>query len=228
MKAMILAAGRGERMRPLTDHCPKPLLPAHGKPLIEYHLERLAALGIRDVVINTAWLAEQFPRQLGDGSRWGLTIHYSLESEALETAGGIAKALPMLGDEPFLLVNGDVYCEQDLSALQLRGGELACLLLTANPDHHPEGDFCIDASAKLSMKRNDRLSYTFAGISVMHPGLFADVPVAKQRLLPVLERAMAHHQVAGIVTDQYWCDVGTPERLQALEARLAESRSRFG
>lgn len=228
MKAMILAAGRGERMRPLTDHCPKPLLSANGKPLIEYHLERLASLGVREVVINAAWLSEQFPQRLGDGDRWGLNIQYSLESEALETAGGIAKALPLLGDEPFLLVNGDVYCEQDLRALQLRDGELASLLLVANPEHHPNGDFCLDANGKVSMRQAGQPSYTFAGISLMHPNLFDAVPVAKQRLLPVLEAAMVDSKVAGLVSDQYWCDVGTPERLRALEARLAESGSRFG
>lgn len=228
MKAMILAAGRGERMRPLTDHCPKPLLRANEKPLIEYHLEQLAALGVTDVVINIAWLADEFPRQLGDGDRWGLSIHYSPEQEALETAGGIAKALPLLGDEPFLLVNGDVYCEQEFASLQLRDDELACLLLTANPEHHPEGDFAIDADQKLSMKQPGEQSFTFAGISLMHPALFDGVPVAKQRLLPVLQAAMAKQQVAGLVTDGYWCDVGTPQRLASLEAHLAESRSRFG
>lgn len=225
---MILAAGRGERMRPLTDHCPKPLLRANEKPLIEYHLEQLAALGVTDVVINIAWLADEFPRQLGDGDRWGLSIHYSPEQEALETAGGIAKALPLLGDEPFLLVNGDVYCEQEFASLQLRDDELACLLLTANPEHHPEGDFAIDADQKLSMKQPGEQSFTFAGISLMHPALFDGVPVAKQRLLPVLQAAMAKQQVAGLVTDGYWCDVGTPQRLASLEAHLAESRSRFG
>ncbi len=228
MKAMILAAGRGERMRPLTDQLPKPLLRANDKPLIEYHLEQLATLGVNDVVINAAWLADQFPQQLGDGDRWGLRIHYSLEQEALETAGGIAKALPLLGDEPFLLVNGDVYCEQDFASLRLRDDELACLLLTANPQHHPEGDFSIDADQKLSMKQSGEQSFTFAGISLMHPELFADVPVAKQRLLPVLQAAMADNKVGGLVSDRYWCDVGTPERLQSLEAHLAESRSRFG
>ena len=225
---MILAAGRGERMRPLTDHCPKPLLRANEKPLIEYHLEQLAALGVTDVVINIAWLADEFPRQLGDGDRWGLSIHYSPEQEALETAGGIAKALPLLGDEPFFLVNGDVYCEQEFASLQLRDDELACLLLTANPEHHPEGDFAIDADQKLSMKQSGEQSFTFAGISLMHPALFDGVPVAKQRLLPVLQAAMAKQKVAGLVTDGYWCDVGTPQRLASLEAHLAESRSRFG
>ncbi|WP_144636312.1 N-acetylmuramate alpha-1-phosphate uridylyltransferase MurU [Bordetella genomosp. 13] len=154
MRAMILAAGRGERMRPLTDHTPKPLLAAGGKPLVVWHLERLAAAGLRDVVINHAWLGEQIVRQLGDGTQWGVRIQYSAEAAALETAGGIAQALPRLGDAPFLVINGDIWCDWNPAqapALARRlddEGADAWLLLTDNPAHHPAGDFTLRADGR--------------------------------------------------------------------------------
>ena len=226
MRAMILAAGRGERMRPLTDHTPKPLLPAGGKPLIVWHIERLAAAGIRDIVINHAWLGEQLPAALGDGSRYGVRIAYSAESIALETAGGIAQALPLLGEQPFLVINGDIWCDWDPAqagalARQLDAARAdAWLLLVDNPDHHPAGDFALAADGRVGADGSVRL--TFAGIGLYRPALFAGLPPATPApLAPLLRAAMARGAVRGTHHGGYWTDVGTPQRLAALDARLA-------
>jgi MurNAc alpha-1-phosphate uridylyltransferase len=222
--AMILAAGRGERMRPLTDHTPKPLLPVAGKPLIVWHIERLASAGIRNLVINHAHLGEQVERALGNGERWGVTIHYSAEGQgkALETGGGIFKALPLLGQAPFLVVNGDVWCDADLSALSLHDDDLAQLLLVDNPAHNPAGDFHLDAVGRVHAAGEPRL--TFSGIGVYSPALFAGCRPGPFPLPPLLRRAMAADRVGGQRHAGRWVDVGTPERLLMLDKQLtAES-----
>lgn len=220
MKAMILAAGRGERMRPLTDHTPKPLLQAGGKPLIVWHIERLAQAGFRELVINHAHLGRQIEEALGRGERWGVRISYSDEGEALETAGGIANALPLLGDRPFLVVNGDVYTDYDFQRLrsQPMEGVAAHLVLVDNPPQHPAGDFGL-ADGKLVEQGEERL--TFSGIGVYRPEFFASVvPGAKAKLAPLLFAALASGQVTAEHYRGVWVDVGTPERLQALDRTL--------
>ena len=219
MKAMILAAGRGERMRPLTDHIPKPLLKVGGKSLIVWHLERLAKAGFKEVVINYAHLGEQIEQALGDGSVWGLNVQYSPETSALETAGGIANALPLLGDAPFLVVNGDVFTEIDFGALQLVSPNLAHLVMVDNPPQHPDGDFVVD-SGKVTNQGNHKL--TFSGIGIYHPALFVDVERGQAaKLAPLLRSAM----IKGLVTGEYyqgvWHDIGTPERLSFLDKQLS-------
>ena len=228
MKAMILAAGRGERMRPLTDHTPKPLLPAGGRPLIEWHIRRLAAAGIRQLVINHAWLGAQIEQVLGDGSRLGVEIAYSPESTALETAGGIATALPLLGDAPFLVVNGDVLSDVDFTALQQQAAQLdgrtrlAHLLLVDNPPHNPAGDFGLLANGLLAARPDAGNGLTFSGIAAYHPALFADTPAGQPaKLAPLLRAAMAQGQVSGSRLDGLWLDVGTPERLAEADAIAA-------
>lgn len=226
MKAMILAAGRGERMRPLTDSIPKPLLPVGGKPLVVRHIERLAAAGFRDMVVNHAHLGELIERALGDGSRFGARIRYSAEREALETAGGIARALPLLGDGPFLVVNGDVFCDFDFAraaarrpALAGSDAPLAHLVLVENPPHHPRGDFAL-AGDRVGL---DGERFTFSGIGLYRPELFAGVPRgAKAKLAPLLLDAIDAGRVTGELYRGRWVDVGTPERLRALDSQLAE------
>ncbi|WP_028356759.1 N-acetylmuramate alpha-1-phosphate uridylyltransferase MurU [Bordetella petrii] len=229
MRAMILAAGRGERMRPLTDRTPKPLLPVGGKPLIVWHLERLAAAGIRDIVINHAWLGAQLPGQLGDGARHGVRIRYSAEAPALETAGGIAHALPLLGTEPFLVVNGDIWCDWDPREAAGWAGRLdteradAWLLLVDNPEHHARGDFALSAGGRVLAEGPRRL--TFAGIGLYRPTLFAGLdPDAPAPLAPLLRQAMARDAVLGARHGGAWTDVGTPERLARLDAALERAR----
>jgi len=220
MKAMILAAGRGERMRPLTDHTPKPLLQAGGKPLIVWHIERLAQAGFRELVINHAHLGRQIEEALGRGERWGVRISYSDEGEALETAGGIANALPLLGDRPFLVVNGDVYTDYDFQRLrsQPMEGVAAHLVLVDNPPQHPAGDFGL-ADGKLVEQGEERL--TFSGIGVYRPEFFASVaPGARAKLAPLLFAALASGQITAEHYRGVWVDVGTPERLQALDRTL--------
>jgi MurNAc alpha-1-phosphate uridylyltransferase len=229
MKTMILAAGRGERMRPLTDHTPKPLLPVGGKPLIVWHLERLARAGLREVVINHAHLGAHIEAALGDGARWGLSIRYSPEPEgALETAGGIANALPLLGhDEPFLAINGDTYCDWNvtLAVDALTPDELAHLVLVPNPPHHPQGDFSLNGSvagADLGAKAGSSTPVlTFSGIGIYRPQLFADIQRGQSApLAPLLRAAMAAGKVTGELHAGRWVDVGTPQRLAELDAEL--------
>jgi MurNAc alpha-1-phosphate uridylyltransferase len=220
MKAMILAAGRGVRMRPLTDTTPKSLLAVGGKPLIAWQLEKLARAGFTEVVINHAHLGNMLEAALGDGARFGLSISYSPEREALETAGGIAFALRLLGTEPFLVVNADVYSDYDFSALarvDLRD-RLAHLVLVDNPPQHPRGDFALDAGRVRETGEN---LLTFSGIGVYAPRLFGGIPPkAKVPLAPLLRKAMAAERVSGEHYRGRWHDIGTTERLQALDAEL--------
>ncbi len=231
MKALVFAAGLGERMRPLTDATPKPLLLAGGKPLVAWHLERLAACGVREVVLNTSWLAGRFPEVLGDGSDWGLRIHYSFEGDTpLETGGGMLHALPLLGDAPFIAVNGDVWCDFDFGRLPRDPVGDAHLVLVDNPDHHPGGDFLLDADGRVRAGDGPRL--TFAGIGVYRPGLLAgwrevagDAPGAaaeppRFKLAPLLRAAMARGAVSGERHRGRWTDVGTPQRLETLSRQL--------
>lgn len=231
MKAMILAAGRGERMRPLTDTTPKPLLMAGGKPLIVWHLERLAATGFREVVINHAHLGAQIEAALGNGSRFGLSIHYSPEPPgALETAGGIAKALPLLGSEPFLVVNGDVWCDWDFSQAHRRaqalGNYQAHLVFVNNPPEHSGGDFCLDKGVVRYACNGNGSTLTYAGTGIFSPNFFASVPpdsVLKMR--PLLDAAIAQNIVSGEHHTGRWVDVGTPARLAELDHALRQSPS---
>ncbi len=224
MKAFILAAGRGERMRPLTDHTPKPLLLAGGKPLIVWHLERLAAAGFREIVINHAHLGSLIEQTLGDGAQWGLHIQYSPEPPgALETAGGIATALPLLGDEPFLVVNGDVYCDFDFGRffrLTVEGWKPAAhLVMVSNPAHHTGGDFSLDGEHVVYA--NGEQTLTYAGIGVFSPSFFADEkPGTIMKLRPLLDAAIAAGTLTGERYAGRWVDVGTPQRLAELDQEL--------
>ncbi|MBE7420154.1 MAG: nucleotidyltransferase family protein [Ideonella sp.] len=229
LRALILAAGRGERMRPLTDHTPKPLLVVRGKPLIEWHLLALAAAGVRDVVINTAWLEEQFPAALGDGARFGLRIAYSMEGRdhggALETAGGIAKALPLLApsgaDEAFWVVSGDVFLpgfafDAGVAQRFAAGTSWAQLWLVPNAPHHPEGDFGIDAQGFAVAAAPRR---TWCSVGLFRAAMFAGVPAGRRlSLRPLFEAGIAQRRIAALPWDGGWIDVGTPERLQAVNA----------
>jgi len=220
MKAMILAAGRGERMRPLTDTTPKPLLEVGGKPLIVWHLEALARAGIKDIVINHAWLGEQIEAALGDGQAYGVSIRYSPESPAaLETAGGIIQALPLLGDSPFLVINGDIWCDYPLADLVARPltNMQAHLIMVDNPPQHPEGDFVLH-DGLLAPAGTPRL--TFSGMGLYSPDLFAGLPQGRRPLAPLLKTAMAQKKISGEHYSGQWFDVGTPARLQQLDSRL--------
>lgn len=227
MKAMILAAGRGERLRPLTDKLPKPLVPVLGKPMIVYHIEKLAAQGITDIVINHAWLGHLLPETLGDGRRWGVKLHFSAEATALETGGGIKQALSLLGDDPFLVINGDVFIDalpsgifgaKTLSASSLANEDLAHLWLVDNPAQHPEGDFVL-ADGRLS--QHGHVKFTFSGIGLYHPALFNNTPDGAFALGPLLRSAMDNNRISGGKFQGLWCDVGTVARLTALEQRLS-------
>lgn len=248
MKAMILAAGRGERMRPLTDHMPKPLLKVGGKPLIVWHLERLANAGFKEVVINHAHLGAQIERELGNGAQWGLSIQYSPEKVALETAGGIANALELLtqntnGREPFLVVNGDVYTEIDFkspisffnTALEAENikanihansrdinNVMAHLVLVDNPPQHPNGDFAIEAGRlKNESGQNDNGMLTFSGVGIYHPDLFADIVKGQPaKLAPLLRKAIENNAATAQYYQGVWHDIGTPERLKSLDESL--------
>lgn len=221
MRAMILAAGRGERMRPLTDACPKPLLTVAGRPLVVWHLERLARAGFRDIVINHAHLGAMIEDLLGDGSAWGLSLRYSPEPPgALETAGGIRQALPMLGEAPFLVVNGDIFCDWDFGrAARLPGpDDLIHLVMVPNPDHHPNGDFVL-AGDRLAATGNPRCTY--AGIGVFRPELFHALEAGRPaKLAPLLGQAIAAGRAGGELHRGLWTDVGTPARLAGLDAAV--------
>jgi len=231
MKALIFAAGKGERMRPLTNHTPKPLLHVGGKPLIEWHIEKLLACGVQHIVINTSWLAECFEPALGDGSRWNVSLHYSYEGlEPLETGGGMLQALKVIGDETFIAVNGDIWSDVDYSALPRAISGLAHLILVDNPAHNPKGDFALVDSGKVESDGQDKL--TFSGIGIYRPALFSDwrkiigdvkgtdETPPRFKLAPLLRHAMHQGLVSGEYHQGRWTDVGTPERLQELNSQL--------
>jgi MurNAc alpha-1-phosphate uridylyltransferase len=224
---MILAAGRGERMRPLTDHTPKPLLQVGGKPLIVWHIERLVRAGITDLVINHAHLGIQIEQALGNGSRFGASIRYSDEGKALETAGGIAYALHLLGDAPFAVVNGDVYCDYDFAQLPQRATELSAndmahLVLVDNPPQHPEGDFGLQADRVTG----NAPKFTFSGLGIYRPALFADIARGSAApLAPLLRAQIAAGNVSGEHHRGTWVDVGTPQRLEQLDKQLRASQN---
>ncbi len=218
MKAMILAAGLGKRMRPLTTVRPKPLLKVNNKVLIDYHLERLASAGVIDVVINHYWLGEQIEAHIGDGSASGLNVVYSPEAELLDTAGGMINALPLLGDQPFLLINGDVWCDFPVADLLARKPAGAHLVMVDNPAHNPDGDFALQGE-QLSLDKGNALTY--AGIAVINPALFAGAEPGCLPLKPFLVRAIERGELSGEYFSGEWVDVGTPERLSELDARVA-------
>ena len=231
MKAMILAAGLGTRMRPLTDNCPKPLLKVAGKPLIVHHIEKLVAAGITDIVINHAYLGHMIEDYLKDGNQFNCRIQYSAEGEPLETAGGIIKALPLLkndDDDFFLLVNGDVWLEEDFQQVTAQVAELKSrellghLWLVNNPEHHPEGDFALHAPDNfthglVTEKDGTTPAFTFAGVSLLSTQLFESLALKKLKLAPILKQAMASQKMSGQHFTGHWVDVGTPERLQELD-----------
>jgi MurNAc alpha-1-phosphate uridylyltransferase len=224
LKAMILAAGRGERMRPLTEKLPKPMLEVGGNRLIDYHLAALHAFGVRDIVINLSWQGERIRKSLGDHGSGGLSIRYSDEGpEPLGTAGGIRAALPLLGDEPFLVVNGDVWTDFPLAALKVPGHSIAHLVLVANPEHHPSGDYGVDAGGNATP---GPARLTFSGISVLTPALFADCATGFLALKPLLDRALAEGRLTAQRYAGAWRDVGTPTRLALLDADLRLGRLR--
>ena len=216
---MILAAGRGTRMRELTDNCPKPLLKVTEKSLIEYHIEALSAAGIKRIIINTAYLGYMLEEVLGDGSRWGVEIQYSHEQAlGLETAGGIIHALPLLGEEPFIVVNGDVWSDYNFTQLNLDKNQLAKLVLVDNPAHNLEGDFGIDADMLLSVSALPR--YTFSGISLYHPSFFDGLNTGFLPLREPIQKGLEKGCISGEYYSGDWQDIGTPERLLALQKQL--------
>ncbi|MGL5661798.1 MAG: N-acetylmuramate alpha-1-phosphate uridylyltransferase MurU [Aeromonas sp.] len=217
MKAMILAAGRGERMRPLTDQLPKPLLAVGGKPLIVHHIEKLKSAGVTELVINHAWLGQKLVESLGDGSALGVTINWSAEESALETAGGIVQALPLLGTAPFLVINGDTWLDLDYGSLvdQPLGDDLAHLWLVPNPPQHPAGDFSLQAERVI-----DTPALTFSGVGVYDPSAFAHLTHGARKLAPLLREWMAQGRVGGSLLAGQWRDIGTVDRLRELDAQL--------
>lgn len=220
MRAMILAAGRGERMRPLTDASPKPLLVAGGKPLIEYHIEAFAAAGIRDIVINLAWKGAMLREALGEGGRFGVSLHYSDEgAEALETGGGILNALPLLGGEPFIVVSGDVWTRFPIRSLKerLASSDLAHLVLVPNPAFHPRGDFSLRAG-RLGSATDER--YTYANIGVFHPSFFEGCEPGRFPLAPMIRRRIEEGRVSGELYSGAWRNIGTPDQLAELDREL--------
>ena len=221
MKAIILSAGRGSRLRPFTDHTPKPLLTIVGKPLIEYHLENLSSAGFTEVVINTAHLGHQIEAHVGDGARWGLKVLYSREQAPLEVGGGIFQALPLLGAAPFAVVNGDIWTDFPLNSLptQLPAGSLGHLILVDNPAHNPTGDFGLGSDGRL-YRPPPGIAYTYAGIAMLHPDLFASCQPGIFRLSPLLDQAIAQSALYGEYYGNSWSDVGTMARWEALEKSI--------
>jgi len=218
MKAMILAAGRGERLRPLTDTTPKPLIKAAGQSLIAYHLHNLAKAGINEIVINTAWLADTIHQELGNGANFGVSIEYSDEGNALETAGGIINALPLLGNEPFLVVNGDIWCDYDFSQLPtLNEGKQAHLILVNNPEHNPKGDFTIIDGL---IKNSAETMHTFSGIGLYNVNFFTQQATGASPLAPLIRAKCEKDLVSGELYSGQWHDIGTIERLAKLEKHL--------
>lgn len=227
MRAMILAAGFGERMLPLTEHTPKPLLRVADTPLIEYHLRGLARAGCKQVIINVSHLGEQIESYCEQGANWGLDICYSREEQPLETAGGIQRALPVLGEQPFLVVNGDVWVDypfQQLLDWRLKSWEMAHLVMVDNPPQHPQGDFCLDDAGRVTFRPPDGTGYTYAGLGVFAPAFFADMAPGKMALRPLLDAAIAQGKLGGEHYAGDWEDVGTPARLASLDARIASGR----
>jgi MurNAc alpha-1-phosphate uridylyltransferase len=226
MKVMLLAAGKGERMQPLTSHTPKPLLQAGGKSLLEHLIHKLAADNFTDLVINHAWLGQQVEDALGDGSKFGVHIAWSRETEPLETAGGIIKALPLLGEAPFAVVNGDIFTDYPYRNLRtaLAAHHHVHLVLVPNPPHHPKGDFSLDSAGRLQLPTpaasSGGTTFTYSGIGVFHPRLFAGVTETKYPLLPLLKRAIHTQQASGAVFNGIWMDIGTPQRLKQLDQQL--------
>jgi MurNAc alpha-1-phosphate uridylyltransferase len=232
-RALVFAAGKGERMRPLTNDTPKPLLRAGGKPLVEWHLEKLAAIGVREVVLNISWLADRFEPALGNGSRWGLRLHYSHEGrEPLETGGGMLHARRILGDAPFICETGDVWTDSDCAGLPTRPRAMAHLVLVANPPQHPNGDFRMEADGTLRADGDPK--YTYSGVAVYDPRILTgwrevigkapgtELSPPRFKLAPLLFDAMARGEIHGELHGGRWTDVGTPERLAALDASLSE------
>lgn len=216
MKAMILAAGRGERMRPLTDKTPKPLLKVKGKPLIVWHIEKLASLGFSEIVINIAHLGNQIIEALGDGSKWGVSLIYSDEQEcgALESAGGIIKALPLLEDEIFLVVNSDIWCDYEFERNFNLNGDLAHLILVPNPEHNHEGDFALH---KNRVVNDAKKRFTFSGIGYYSAELFRGLECKKTPLAPLLREAIENNRISGTLYEGKWRDIGTPQRLAEVQ-----------
>jgi MurNAc alpha-1-phosphate uridylyltransferase len=225
MKVMLLSAGVGERMRPLTDHTPKPLLQVAGVPLIEHHIRRLAEVGLGDLIINVSHLAQQIIDYCGDGSRWGVSIAYSPESMPLETAGGIINAMPLLGDAPFMVVNGDVWTDYPFSQLASREldeiASVAHLVLVDNPPQHPLGDFSLDDRGQLGIKEPDSMGYTYAGLGLYSPNFFAGVTAGKLAMRPLLDKAIRNGVCSGEYYGGEWVDVGTPQRLKDLDEMVS-------
>lgn len=220
MKAMILAAGRGERMRPLTDHTPKPLLRVAGKPLIEHTINQLVSAGFTEIVINHARFGQQIEDYLGNGRKLDADITYSPEGdEPLETAGGIINALPLLGKDVFLVVNGDIATDFPFAELKKIPVKLAHLVLIDNPPHHTQGDFGLDSSGLIT--DNNQPLFTFSGIGLYHPDLFSKTPPGKSKLAPLLREAITENKVTGQYYSGFWMDIGTPERLQELDRYLS-------
>lgn len=224
MKAMILAAGRGERMRPLTDHTPKPLLSAAGKPLIVHTIEQLVAAGYHEIIINHAHLGQQIEQKLGSGKQFGAKISYSPEGDqALETAGGIINALPLLKkNEVFLVVNGDIATDLPFAELKNQPVNLAHLVLVNNPAHNPNGDFGLDTKGMISDTHTKK--FTFSGIGLYHPELFRQFPNGIRKLLPVLLQGIAEQRISGQLYSGFWMDIGTPQRLQELDFYYQQRR----
>ena len=225
MKAMILAAGLGNRMRPLTLYTPKPLLEVGGKPLIVWHIEKLKNIGVTEIIINSAWLADKLIGALGDGSKFGVRILWTREDEGLETAGGIINALPLLGDKPFILVNGDVWTTMDFEPLRhiKLGEDLAHLFFVENPKQHPEGDFTLLNGRAFNFDQKiEGENLTFSGVSVIDPQLFKGLEAGKRPLAPLLKQAMLDERISAEKLQGVWVDVGTPERLMELDLQIRD------